>query len=208
MKVTKFIHSCLLVKTENVVYLIDPGQYSYQSKTLNLDKIENIDYILITHEHQDHMDLSFIKEVLEKFPNVKIHTNPSAAEILNNEGINTLSDLPDEVSKEEVDHEAVFGSKPPENLLYTIDGYLTHPGDSYHFENSAKVLCLPVQAPWGSLVQAVELAISLKPKVIIPIHDWHWRKEAKEAFYKRLEGYFAEKDIKFIPIEDGVEVEV
>ncbi|MDO8655088.1 MAG: MBL fold metallo-hydrolase, partial [bacterium] len=52
MKITKYVHSCLLVEEQGKTALIDPGNYTFQSKALDLRYIEKLDFVLITHEHQ------------------------------------------------------------------------------------------------------------------------------------------------------------
>jgi L-ascorbate metabolism protein UlaG (beta-lactamase superfamily) len=92
--------------------------------------------------------------------------------------------------------------------MFNIGNIFSDPGDSFSFKSTKKILALPVQAPWGSLTQAVELAVSLKPEVIIPIHDWHWNEIARNAFYKRLEDYFKNEGINFISPQTGVEITI
>jgi L-ascorbate metabolism protein UlaG (beta-lactamase superfamily) len=203
MEVTKYIHSCLLVKTDGKTILIDPGEFTYSSKTLNINTIDTLDYLLITHEHADHMHLPFIKEILERFPNVKILTNSSVKNLLAKEGINSEIESTEFINIETVPHEKVFGIEVPKNVKFRIGNELTHPGDSFHFSSSTRILALPLQAPWGTLTEAVELAESLKPEVILPIHDWHWNDQARESFYKRLVIYFEDKGIRFIPLKTG-----
>lgn len=206
MKITKFVHSCLLVEENNKKILIDPGDYS--AGALDLNYLSGLSYLLITHEHQDHMYLPLIKEILGKFPGLKIISNSSVVGILGAEGIQVSTEGDDFIQTEEVLHEKVFGITPPMNVLFRINGKLTHPGDSHHFSKTTEILALPIQAPWGSTTDAVNLAEKLKPKVIIPIHDWHWNKEARKNMYKRLEEYFATLSIRFIGLETGVTIEV
>jgi hypothetical protein len=112
------------------------------------------------------------------------------------------------ISMREVPHEKIFGSEPPANTLFEVFGKLTHPGDSFHFSLKTPILAMPIQAPWGSYFEAVTKIEELKPKVVLPIHDWHWRDEAREGFYARLEKHLASKGMKFVPLETGVSVEV
>src|SRR5579864_2125034 len=87
MKITKFVHSCLLVEgnletgeARNI--LIDPGQFSWESGLIDLNKLPQVNRILITHEHQDHFYLPFVQALKEKFPDAKIITNPNVVKIL------------------------------------------------------------------------------------------------------------------------------
>lgn len=208
MIISKHVHSCLLVKENGKTIIIDPGNYSYEENALDLEKLEALDHILITHEHPDHMYIPFIKKLIQKFPNVKIITNALAKKVLELEGINALSESNSDIIMANTPHEKVFGITPPENVQFEVFGHLTHPGDSLTFKCEAPVLALPVQAPWGSLTQAVDYAVSQRPKVIIPIHDWHWNEKARDAFYTRLEKYFGDLGIKFLPLRTSEEVNI
>jgi len=209
MKISKHAHSCLLIEESGKKVLIDPGVYSYEEKALNLGSLESLDLLLITHEHPDHFYLPAIKEILQKFPDIRIVTNPSIVEILKKEGIASTSQGNDFVQVEEVPHEHVFGiPQMPKNALFKVFGKLTHPGDSLTFKPETDVLALPVQAPWTSLTEAAEKALSWKPKVIVPIHDWHWSGPARDSFYERLEGFFSQNGIEFKGLQTGEVVEV
>lgn len=208
MKVTKFVHSCLLVEDSGKTFLFDPGNYTDQANILNLKSINKLDYLLITHEHPDHMYLPLVKKISERFPAVSIITNPSAQLVLKNEGIEISNEVPDFIKMEKIPHEKVFGVEVPENVKFTLNNILTHPGDSFSFSQTSKILALPVQAPWGSLTEAVELATKLKPEIILPIHDWHWRDEARIILYKTLTDYFKSLGIRFVSLGTGVSVEL
>ena len=203
MRTSKHIHSCLVVEEAGKRFLLDPGQYTHEAKALDLESLDNLDYLLITHEHPDHLYTPFVKEIVAKFPQVKIMTNSSIVEILGKEGIKAGAEGDELVKIEEVPHEKIFGVEVPKNVMFTISGKLADPGDSHHFKTSAPVVALPVQAPWGSTTAAVEWAQSLKPEVIIPIHDWHWHDAAREWMYQRLEKYFDSLGIKFLGLETG-----
>ncbi|TSC85450.1 MAG: beta-lactamase [Microgenomates group bacterium Gr01-1014_7] len=208
MKLSKHVHSCLLVEEAGKRFLFDPGNYTFEENGLDVDAIPSLDYLLITHEHQDHMYLPLIKKVVTKFPDVKIFSNKSVLDILGKKGIKASSKGDDLVSLEEISHERIFSGPVPQNVMITINSKLTHPGDSHHLQTPAPILALPVQASWGSTTDAVELAVRLKPKVIIPIHDWHWNEQARSLMYKRLEDYFANIGIKFIGLTTGQEIEI
>ncbi len=68
MKITKFVHSCLLVEAEGKVILVDPGDFSWGSGTFDIVKLNQLDKIVITHEHSDHFCEPFVKALAEKFP--------------------------------------------------------------------------------------------------------------------------------------------
>lgn len=207
MRITKFVHSCLLVEEKAQQILIDPGEYTYNSKSLNVEVIGKIDQILVTHEHPDHLYLPLLQEILEKNPEVKIISNTSVGKLLEAESIK-LSESTEISAMHFVPHEKVFGVEPPANVLFEVFHKLTHPGDCLHFELKTPVLALPLQAPWCNLTEAVTLAEQLRPEIIVPIHDWHWNDAARKGFYTRLEEYFGKIGIRFIGLETGISVEV
>ncbi|HVS58804.1 MAG TPA: hypothetical protein VHD60_03650, partial [Candidatus Saccharimonadales bacterium] len=77
------------------------------------------------------------------------------------------------------------------------------PGDSHSFKETEQILALPVQAPWGSTIHAIRLALELKPKYVIPIHDWHWSDEARQQMYERFEKVFGSNGITFCKMKSG-----
>lgn len=213
MKISKHVHSCLLIRDQNKTVIMDPGVFTYQEKALDLTTLDSLDYILITHQHPDHMYIPLIKELVQKFSEVKIISNPSIEKILGEEKIPVHTDLsviPADagIQFEEVSHEKLWDIEPPQNIVFTVFNKLTHPGDSHHFKTTSDILALPLTAPWGSTTEAVELALRLKPKVIIPIHDWMWKDQIRTAMYQRLEEFFKTKGIDFKAMETGDSVEL
>lgn len=209
MKITKLAHSCLLVEEQGKNILIDPGVYSesFMDKVLSLP---NLGYILITHEHFDHFSPQLVKSLIEKFPDVAIIGPESVYEKLSQEDITTKEVQNDEIHYSDSPHEKMFFKGPMvENIAFTIFDRLTHPGDSFQFKTSAPILALPVDAPWGSSVQAFNKAIEVKPQIIIPIHDAMMKDEALESFlYPSLTKVFSDEGIEFKGIKNGETIEV
>lgn len=205
MKITKFVHSCLLVEMPepvNRTVLFDPGSMS--APALDVDKLEYLDDIVITHEHADHFDLDLVKQLVAKFPEVRITATGSIVEQLANENIEARNQPAEGMSFFDAPHESVEPMFPqPEEIGVHYLDLLTHPGDSHSFNETKSILALPVTAPWGSTVKAVNLALQLKPDYILPIHDWHWRDEAREQTYNSLEKLFGAQGITFLKLQTG-----
>jgi L-ascorbate metabolism protein UlaG (beta-lactamase superfamily) len=209
MVVSKYIHSCLVVEENGKTILIDPGNFTYDEKVLDVDAIGKLDYLLITHEHPDHFYIPLIKEIVGRFSEVKIISNGSVAGLLEKEGIKATTEGDEVVHLQNLPHARLLDIPAPVNTVFTIFGKLTHPGDCINFEKTADVLAMPIQAPWGSMVECCERAVALRPKKIIPIHDYHWRDEIREGTYKRLEVYFRNAGIEFVnPGEPGIKIEL
>lgn len=205
MRISKYVHSCLLIEGQDTVVLIDPGNYTAEEKVLNVSWLEKLDFILITHEHEDHMYIPLIQELVSKFPEVRLISNSSVAAILEKEGLAVSAEGNDSIVMEDVPHEKLLGRAVPQNTLFHLFRKLTHPGDSLQFDSTKEVLALPIQAPWGSMVHAIEKAVELKPKVVIPIHDWHWSEKARKRLYGMAADYLRENGIDFKSL-DTVEI--
>lgn len=207
MKITKFVHSCLLVETPDRVALFDPGVMS--TPTIDIDSLERLDDIFITHGHGDHYDSEFIKKLTDKFPKVRITATPETVTQLGEAGITASDHAPDGVKFFDSPHESVkpLFPQPQEFGFHYLDS-LSHPGDSHSFHETKAILALPITAPWGSTIKALNLALDLKPKFVLPIHDWHWRDEARDQTYDMFERVLGEQDIKFFKLQTGQPVEI
>ena len=208
LTVTKFVHACLLVETPDRAALFDPGSMS--TPNIDIDKLTRLDDIFITHEHADHKDIPFIKRLVAKFPDVRITTTGEVVKQLADEGIKAGDQPSEGVVFFNSPHESVaplFGQPPEEIGIHYLD-ILSHPGDSHSFHETKAVLALPVAAPWGSTIKALNLALELKPKFVLPIHDWHWRDEAREQSYGMFERILGEQGITFFKLQTGQPVEI
>lgn len=205
MKITKLVHSCLLVEMPapvNRTALFDPGRMS----TVDVESLQYLDDIIITHIHGDHFDLELIKQLVAKFPNVHITAPDEVVDQLNTESIPATSAAGEGITLFDSPHEAIrplMDSNPPQEIGVHYLDKLTHPGDSHSFRETKAVLAMPLQGPWGSPVAAVRVALELRPQYIVPIHDWHWRDEARLSFYEDMESLFAAQDITFIKAVNG-----
>jgi L-ascorbate metabolism protein UlaG (beta-lactamase superfamily) len=203
MRISKHLHSCLLIEDNGTTVLLDPGIFTFNEKALDIASLQKLDYIAITHEHFDHMYIPLIQELLTKFPNIKIITNPSAAAILQKEDIKAFTEDDKIITIQDAPHEKLWDADVPQNVVMNVFNKLTHPGDSLNFTTTNDILCLPIQAPWGSTTAAVEKALELKPKVIIAIHDWMWKDSFRTTMYGRLAEFFSKHGIRFEGLESG-----
>lgn len=207
MKITKYIHSCLLVETKNRVALFDPGVMS--TSALNIDSILKLDDIFITHVHADHMDINFIEKLVRKFSDVRITSTNQAKAQLKEVGINASNEPPEGVEFFKAPHENVQPIfDQPENVGIHYLGILSDPGDSHSFSETKSILALPITAPWGGSINAMNIVLELKPKYVIPIHDWHWSTEAREQTYSLFERVLADKGITFYKAKTGEPIEI
>lgn len=74
MKLKFLGHHCFLISYQGKNILLDPF-YNFQREQSGFEiKSQEIDYVLITHAHQDHT--ADVSEVLENYPEVKIIAQP------------------------------------------------------------------------------------------------------------------------------------
>lgn len=208
MKITKYPHSCLLIEEQKDTILIDPGSYTYEEKAIDLSKISKIDYLLITHSHQDHMSTPLIKEITTRFPQMQIISNDNVRDLLKSEGLTISTTETKQIKMVEANHGPLFDQTPPVNIKFDIYNKLTHPGDSLVFKDTREILALPIQAPWGSTVWAIDTAMKFRPKTIIPIHDFQWKDDFRKIMYHRLKEFFSKFSIAFMPLESGQTIEI
>lgn len=176
MKVKKLGHCCFVAEPrEGVRIMTDPGVFS----DLQLTE-KDVKLVLITHEHQDHLHINSLKEIIKNNPNVVIITNTSVGKILGNENINYQ--VIEEGDKYEIDGVVIsgFGNVHEEiyedfgrvqNTGYMIDN-LCYGGDSFNYPDAdVDILALPVSGPWMRMKDAIEYAKHIRPRICFPVHD-------------------------------------
>ncbi len=210
MKITKYKQSCLLVEDNGQTAIIDPGQWSMESVIADVQKWPPIDYILITHGHDDHMDINLIDAIRDYHPNSVIISNQTVADRLNKRGMRTSIATPGDINMATTAHPPLWRGEPepPENSIFTLWGKLTHMGDSFQMIRPAPIVAMPIVAPWGSFAGAMEVLLQMQPQAVVPIHDWHLSDQGKVWYYERAEQTLAQAGILFYPLSTGQPIEI
>jgi glyoxylase-like metal-dependent hydrolase (beta-lactamase superfamily II) len=206
MRVTKFVHSCLLVEHDGKAVLIDPGTFSWPA--IEIGSLPPLDAVLITHLHPDHCYPEALNQLREHFEGLTIVSNPQTVDRLAEEGIEATSDMPAWGQQEVVRHADLTFTPAPQNSAFHLFGRLSHLGDSFDAKKNQSVIAFPITAPWGGLWPNLQRLIALKPEAALPIHDWHWNDQARKSSYEAAAKTLAEHGIKFIPLKDGVPVKI
>ncbi|HAO65025.1 TPA: hypothetical protein DCQ44_03545 [Candidatus Taylorbacteria bacterium] len=213
MKIKKIGHCCLLIKTNDVTILTDPGTFSTEQNS-----IKDIDLVLITHEHADHMHIESVKEIIKNNPSVKIITNSSVGKKLEEAGIpfilleGSAKTEFGKVSLEAFDckHGEIFEEiGQVQNTGYFIDNKLFYPGDSIYFDPKLdiEVMALPVAGPWCMLADAIRYALAVKPKKVFPVHEAMLRPELIGLAHNIPKKVLGDHGIEFVPMIAGDEHE-
>ncbi|MBU3668743.1 MAG: MBL fold metallo-hydrolase [Candidatus Taylorbacteria bacterium] len=208
MNIQKIGHCCLLVRTNTLTILTDPGNFSTDQNT-----VTGIDIVLITHEHGDHLHVSSLKEVLKNNPNAVVVTNTSVGKILDTEGMTykvlegRAKEVFQDVSVEAYDarHEEIYEEfGQVQNTGYFIDDRLFYPGDAFSVpEKPVEILALPVAGPWCKVSSAITYALTVKPVKAFPVHDGQLITERIGGSHKVPENILKRHGIEFIPMIPG-----
>lgn len=200
-EIRRLTDSCLLVTTDNEATLFDPGFHTFLEGEVDLDSIGDVTRVFVTHEHADHVNPEFLAWLIDRRKDLVIYSNQAVASLLDKHDIAVSTDAPPGTSVEDVLHEKVPSGAQPPNRSFTIEGVITHPGDSREPTVSAPILALPLIAPWGSATGAVEFARKLAPKQVFMIHDFYLSQSGRSRIRQMTSGALAEAGIEMLDLD-------
>jgi L-ascorbate metabolism protein UlaG (beta-lactamase superfamily) len=220
MRVSKYIHACLLVEDGEDRILFDPGKFSFVEGLVEPDGFRDLSAIILTHRHPDHVDDDALKKIVENNPSAAVLTNTEIQAHLAEAGINaevfetgrrTIGKFTLEAIGAE--HAPILNAKTPQNIAYVVDGRFLHPGDSFDHSLDAyqgiQALALPIMAPWTTELEVAEFARRISPRLIIPIHDGYAKEFFLKQRYENFRKYFSQLGLEFqSPGEPGDSFEV
>ncbi len=187
--IRKLTHAAVLVTTDDHATLIDPGVHTFASGAIDLSDLGEVTRVLITHEHADHVDPAFLRWLIDRSPELSIYSNQAVSDLLGHQGIEVSTEVPDRVEAEDVLHNVNPAGASPPNRAFTVEGVLTHPGDSRQPTRTAATLAVPLMVPWDSTTGAIEFVRRLGPAQVVPIHDSYLSSEGRswvEGMARRL----------------------
>jgi N-acyl-phosphatidylethanolamine-hydrolysing phospholipase D len=98
-------HSTVLVQMEGVTFITDPvwsdrvgpfkwaGSERISDPGLPIEKLPPLDFVLISHNHYDHLDESTIEEIVDRNPNVKFFVPLRVRDWFEERGIRNVEEL-------------------------------------------------------------------------------------------------------------------
>ena len=209
MRIEKLGHCCLIIEINGLRILTDPGKWTVEQHA----SVKNIDAILITHDHGDHVHTDSIKTILQNNPDAVIYTNTGTGETLKAaglpyealEGTSKLSVKGVELEAFDCGHEPIYPSIDlPQNTGYWIGPDLFYPGDSLtHPGRPVNILALPVSGPWMVIGQGIDYAKNIKPKKCFPVHDGYVKEDALSIFHGLPQKMLLETGIAFTSLKAG-----
>jgi L-ascorbate metabolism protein UlaG (beta-lactamase superfamily) len=206
MKISKYIHSCILLESKKERLLIDPGPFTFIEGKVKAGDFKGVTTILFTHKHYDHYDIDALKEILQNNPEARVFTNKTTAETLNEGGISvdileqgTITRGHFTISASPMEHEPL-PLPVPQNTAFLINKQFLHPGDSLSrkiFDSAVEVLALPVAAPWLTMLSSLDFACRYKPEQVLPVHDGFVKDFFTERQYQNWDRLLADRGMKF-----------
>ncbi len=206
MRISKHIHSCLLIEESDTKILVDPGGYSFGEDGEKPESFTGLSAIFITHNHPDHADPKALKIILEQNPGAKVYGNSDTKDLLAKEGVpvEVFEDGEKQVGAISVaaylvHHEKHLGIEP-KNTAYIFNKVMLVTGDSYdgrlsQFKN-IPILATPIMAPWANQLQTAEFVKLIAPKIFLPIHDGFVKESAQQWATTAFKAYLTDFDIE------------
>ncbi|MEO7261986.1 MAG: MBL fold metallo-hydrolase [Jatrophihabitantaceae bacterium] len=179
MELTKFGHACVRITEGDRRLAIDPGAFSEVSEALT-----DIDAVLVTHEHADHLDVDALAAAASRNPALRVWAPQAVADQL--AGNQVLSERVTAVGPGQSfvagglqvrtyggQHALIHSSIPVvANVGYLVGDAVYHPGDSYVVPNAiVEALLVPINAPWAKVAEALDFTVSVRAPRAFGIHD-------------------------------------
>jgi L-ascorbate metabolism protein UlaG (beta-lactamase superfamily) len=179
MQLTKFGHACVRISDGDRRLAIDPGVFTDVAQAL-----ADIDAVLITHEHPDHIDVDKLAAAAGQNPALRVWAPQSVADQL--AGNEVLSGRVTAVGPGQSfvagglqvrtyggQHALIHSSIPViSNVGYLVGDAVYHPGDSYVVPNAiVEAVLVPINAPWSKLAEAMDFTVSVRAARAFQIHD-------------------------------------
>jgi L-ascorbate metabolism protein UlaG (beta-lactamase superfamily) len=181
MKITKYIHSCLVFELNGHKLLFDPGNFTFAEGLISPDVFADVNGIIITHIHPDHLDTENLKKIVE-LSNATVYTNSEVGTAIQKEGLQyelieegifnigsfKLKAIP-------VVHEPLLDNPIPQMTGFLINDKVLHPVDSMEPKltehRDIELLIMVTMAPFTNELKIADFADKISPKQILPVHD-------------------------------------
>jgi L-ascorbate metabolism protein UlaG (beta-lactamase superfamily) len=179
----------VLIDTGRARLLFDPGVFS-----AGFEEVRDLDAILITHRHNDHLDTDRLPALVAANPRAMLVVGPGSTEETDKLGLTARQAAPGDaltlggarVVLVGGEHALIHPTMPmPPNAGYVVDdGAFYHPGDSLFVpEQRVDVLGLPTGASWLKTGEAIDFLRTVVPRVAVPIHQGQLNEFGQQGVY-------------------------
>ena len=175
MKIVWYGHACFLIETSGVRILIDPYP------DVDDDKIGEVDYILVTHEHSDHYGKT---PLLARLRKAKVIGPKTVYLMAISDGITDVQAIEEEEElqlKNGIRIKGTYAEHPssqyPLGYLIFGDKRVWHTGDTYYtplfnkLRGMVDILLVPISGrSTASEREAADIIEAVRPRIVIPMH--------------------------------------
>ncbi len=185
MRITHLGHAAVLAETDDARILIDPGNFSE-----SWQRMTDLDALLVTHQHPDHLDPVNVGPLLAANPGVRVLVEPSILDLVAAGSLPSLGDTASALHPGEqvVVGNVAVGAVGGQHALIHRDiprignvGYVLraegeptffHPGDALDTVPPAvDVIAIPAYGPWAAMKETVDFVREVGALEGFPIHD-------------------------------------
>ncbi|MCL2784499.1 MAG: MBL fold metallo-hydrolase [Propionibacteriaceae bacterium] len=193
MNITHLGHSCVLIETENLRILIDPGNFS----TAWHDVVD-LNVILVTHKHPDHIDPVHIYPLIANNPDAQFLVEPSIVEALDLPTAqklvaNSKTWIQGTLIEAVGGLHAIIHNEIPRignvGVVLRTEGEpsLFHPGDAIDMAPpDIDILAVPAHAPWCAMKETIDFVRAVNANQGFLIHDGLINERGWTLTYNRL----------------------
>lgn len=175
MKLTKYTHSCVVLKEAEHVLVIDPGVWAE-----DVSSIGPVTGVVVTHGHPDHFDPQHLQNIVKANPGVQVFSTPEVAAAVDMpitvvQGGQAASVGPFNLQFYGEMHAPLHPILPPEphNIGVLVNDSFYYGGDALVQPESKNIVVLaaPATAPWLKMSEAIDFVMAIKPQICIPTHN-------------------------------------
>ncbi|PJJ79618.1 MBL fold metallo-hydrolase [Mucilaginibacter auburnensis] len=207
MKISKYLHSCLIFELDGYKLLFDPGKFSFAEGLVRPEMFADVDAVIITHIHLDHLDIEIVKQIVQ-LSNAPVYTNAHVGGELSKAGISHtiwtdgLYQLGTfKLQAITVKHELILDNPLPQMTGFIINDKVLHPVDSMEESllqyKGIELLLMVTMAPFTNELRITDFADRLQPKQILPVHDGYAKDFFIEQRYAAYKKHFEQRGIQF-----------
>lgn len=207
MKISKYLHSCLLFELDGYKLLFDPGKFSFAEGLVKPEMFVDVNGIIITHIHPDHLDIEVLKQIVA-LNNAPVFTNEQVGKELTEAGLphtvwtDGVYNLgPFKLQAITVKHELILDNPLPQMMGFVINDKVLHPVDSMEESllqyKGIELLLMVTMAPFTNELRITDFANRLQPKQILPVHDGYAKDFFIEQRYAAYQKHFEKRGIQF-----------
>ncbi len=192
MKIIWYGHSCFWIETRGVRFLVDPYP------EVDDDRIGEVDYILITHEHVDHYGKV---ELLSRLRDATVIGPKQVYMMAISDGITKVREIQEGETIELENGVKVTGyymehpsSQYPLGYLIEGDKRLFHTGDTYstphlqRLRGKVDILLVPISGrSTANEREAAQIVEDIRPRVVIPMHYGTYGEGSPEKLREELQ---------------------